>query len=237
MTEKRDGFRRAPGSKDLDGPASGPGAPGGVPGLLSESGRLEAFSDGVLAIAITLLALNLKVPDGAPGAVGRQLLDQWPAYIAYLASFVYVGVIWVNHHALFTRVRTVDGGVLWRNLVLLLPVSILPFPTATLAYVMQHGTGGDQRVTILLYGLVAAAMGATWLLMFVYLDRRHDLLRSDVPAGFFREERQRAVLGILSPIVAIAIGVIVPVVALVVFLFLPLFYAATTEGWTPRRRR
>lgn len=205
-------------------------------GLLSGSGRVEAFSDGVLAIALTLLALDLKVPASAPGTVVGQLLAQWPSYVAYLASFIYVGVIWVNHHALFSRIAKVDSGVLWRNLILLLPASILPFPTATLAYLMQHGTRGDQRAALALYGLVAAAMGATWLLMFSYLDRRRDLLHGDVPAGFFRDERRRAALGILSPVVAIAIGVVLPGVALLVFLLLPLFYALTTEGWSPRRR-
>ncbi len=211
------------------------GATDGAPGLLSGSGRVEAFSDGVLAIALTLLALDLKVPAGTPGTVVGQLLAQWPSYVAYLASFVYVGVIWVSHHALFARISKVDSGLLWRNLVLLLPASILPFPTATLAYVMQHGTLGDQRAALALYGLVAAAMGATWLLMFSYLDRRRGLLRGDVPAGFFREERRRAVLGILSPVVAVAIGLALPGAALVVFLLLPIFYAVTTEGWTPRR--
>ncbi len=215
----------------------GLGAVGGRPSLLFESGRVEAFSDGVLAIAITLLALDLKVPEGTPGTVVRQLLTQWPAYVAYLASFVYVGVIWVNHHALFARVGKVNGGVLWRNLILLLPASILPFPTATLAYAMQHGTLADQRAALTLYGLVAAAMGATWLLMFFYLDRHRELLRGDVPAGFFREERRRAALGILSPVIAIAIGVPLPGAALIVFLLVPIFYVVNAEGWTPRRQR
>ena len=98
-------------------------------GRLSESGRVEAFSDGVLAIALTLLALDLRVPASQPGDFGRELLKQWPSYIAYLASFVYIGVIWANHHALFTRIDRVDRGLLARNLALLLPASVLPFPT------------------------------------------------------------------------------------------------------------
>ncbi|GAC1385692.1 MAG: hypothetical protein NVSMB42_05380 [Herpetosiphon sp.] len=204
-------------------------------GLISESGRVEAFSDGVLAIAITLLALDLKVPESKPGAIGTHLLTQWPSYVAYLASFFYIGVIWVNHHALFSRIRKVNSGLLWRNLALLLPVSILPFPTATIASVMQHGTRGDQQIAIVLYGVFAATMGATWLLIFSYLDQHPELLDRDVPAGFFRKERRRAVPGILSPVVAMAIGVALPSAALVVFLLLPIFYAATTEGWSSRR--
>lgn len=205
-------------------------------GPRSASGRVEAFSDGVLAIAITLLVLDLKVPEGEPGTVIRHLLDQWTSYVAYLASFLYVGVIWVNHHALFNRIRRVDSGVLWRNLALLLAASVLPFPTATLAYAMQHGTHGDQLAALALYALVAAAMGLTWLLMFSYLDRHPDLVHSDVAAGFFREERRRAALGILGPVVAVAIGVVAPAIALLALVVLPVFYALTTEGWTPRGR-
>lgn len=203
--------------------------------LLSESGRLEAFSDGVLAIAITLLVLDLKIPEGEAGTVAHHLLDQWPSCLAYLASFIYVRVVWVNHHALFARISRVNSGMLWRNLALLLAVSVLPFPTATLAYAMQHGTHDDKFAAIVLYALVAAAMGLTWLIMFAYLDRHHELLRGDVPLRFFREERRRAVLGILSPMVAIAIGIVAPAVALFAFLLLPIFYGLTTEGWTPRR--
>jgi len=207
----------------------------GGSGLLSERGRVEAFSDGVLAIAITLLVLDLKIPEGAPGTVAQHLLDQWPAYVAYLASFIYVGVIWVNHHALFARISRVNSGVLWRNLALLLPVSVLPFPTATLAYAMQRGTLGDQRAALILYGAVAIAMALSWLVMFSYLDRRPDLLGDDVPPGFFRAERRRAAPGILSPVVAVVIGVVAPGVALIAFLLLPIFYGLTTEGWSPRQ--
>jgi uncharacterized membrane protein len=214
----------------LDMPISGTG-------LLAESSRVEAFSDGVLAIAITLLVLDLKIPDGAPGTVGHRLIEQWAAYLAYLASFIYIGVIWVNHHVLFTRIRRVNSGVLWRNLALLLAVSILPFPTATLAYAMQYGTHTDQFVALALYGGIGAAMALTWLIMFSFLDQHRDLLHDHVAPGFFREERRRAVLGIVSPVIAVAIGLVLPALGLVVFLLLPVFYGLTTEGWTSQRRR
>lgn len=209
-------------------------ASGGV--TLSASTRAEAFSDGVLAIAITLLVLDLKVPEGEPGTVVSHLLEQWASYLAYLASFFFVGVVWVSHHALFARIRRVDHGVLWRNLLLLLTVSVLPFPTATLAYAMQHGTHGDQIAALALYGLVAVAMALTWLIMFTHLDRHHELLRDDMPTGFFREERRRAALGILSPVIAVAIGIVAPAASLVAFVLLPVFYGLTADGLTPRRR-
>ncbi len=128
-------------------------------GLIAASGRVEAFSDGVIAIAITLLVLNLKVPDGEPGTIVQHLLDQWTSYVAYLASFIFIGIVWVSHHALFTRIARVDSGLLWRNLILLLAASVFPFPTATLAYAMQHGSPGDQFAALALYGLVSAVIG------------------------------------------------------------------------------
>ena len=91
-------------------------------GRLSASTRVEAFSDGVLAIAITLLVLNLHAPSQSAGTLS-ELASQWPAYLAYLASFAYIGVIWVNHHQLFTRIAAVDLGLLWRNLALLLAIT------------------------------------------------------------------------------------------------------------------
>src|SRR5207247_427782 len=93
------------------------------PRRLSESNRVEAFSDGVFSIAITLLVLELAVP-AVSGRVGADLLDEWVSYVAYLAAFVTIGVLWMGHHTLFTRIRAVDAGLLWRNLVLLLTVSV-----------------------------------------------------------------------------------------------------------------
>jgi uncharacterized membrane protein len=147
--------------------------------MLAESGRVEAFSDGVLAIAITLLVLDLHMGDH-PGHVGHDLLTQWPTYLAYVASFIYIGVVWVNHHSLFTRIARVDAGLLWCNMALLLAASVLPFPTAELAFAMQHGTHGDKISALLLYAEVSAAMAATWLAMFVYLHRHPGLLRPGV---------------------------------------------------------
>jgi uncharacterized membrane protein len=89
-------------------PGAEDGTGGVPPGRLSDSARVEAFSDGVIAIAITLLVLDLRTPvPGTDQAWPSQLLHQWPGYLAYLASFGYIGVIWVNHHQLFTRIAAV----------------------------------------------------------------------------------------------------------------------------------
>jgi uncharacterized membrane protein len=98
-----------------------------------ETARLEAFSDGVFAIAITLLVLDLKIPHDAAESLNAQLLAQWPAYLAYFTSFATIGIMWINHHRLFLLIRRVDHRLLLLNLFLLLGVSIVPFPTQLVA--------------------------------------------------------------------------------------------------------
>jgi uncharacterized membrane protein len=215
----------------------GPAAAGADAGRrLAESARVEAFSDGVLAIVITLLVLDLRAPEER-GAMLHQLLVQWPVYVAYLASFAYVGVIWVNHHQLFTRISSVDTGLLWRNLALLLTTSVLPFPTAVLGSAFQHGDHRDQIVGLVFYALVSATMASTWLLLFHYLARNERLLAEHTPASFFAAERQRALIGVGFYLLAAAVALWQPVAGLVVAAVLPVFYGATSEGLSPASLR
>ena len=105
----------------------------------SETTRTEAFSDGVFAIAITLLILEVKVPRHMPeGKLWEALVEQWPSYLAFLTSFFTIGVMWINHHRLFTLIRKCDDALLFINLMLLLGVTWVPFPTALLAEYVGH---------------------------------------------------------------------------------------------------
>ena len=108
-----------------------------------ETARIEAFSDGVFAIAITLLVLDLKVPRGM--AEGRDLLaalvGQWPAYLAFVTSFATIGIMWINHHRMFTLIGRTDDGLLVLNGLLLLGVTFVPFPTGVLAEYTPRAAG------------------------------------------------------------------------------------------------
>ncbi|MBU5636871.1 DUF1211 domain-containing protein [Geomonas sp. Red69] len=108
----------------------------------NETGRIEAFSDGVFAIAITLLVLTIKVPTpselGAGHSLGSALLALWPHYLAFVTSFVTVLAKWVNHHRIFTFVRTSDHTFLYLNGLVLMLVTFLPFPTALVAEYLLH---------------------------------------------------------------------------------------------------
>jgi uncharacterized membrane protein len=124
-----------------------------------DRGRLEAFSDGVFAVAITLLALNLAVkgPGHGNGTLAYQLGHQWAAYTAYLISFFTVGIIWVNHHVLLSNVLVVTRLLLFLNLVLLLFVVLIPVATGTVGDYLSGG-GFDAKVAVAVYGIVLTGM-------------------------------------------------------------------------------
>ena len=127
--------------------------------------RLEAFSDGVFAVAITLLALNLAVPGPGHGALLSLLGSHWPAFVAYVISFFTIGIIWVNHHALVRNIAVVDRTLLFLNLLLLLFVVAIPFATATMA---DYLTGGGQNahVATALFAAVFEGMSLGFTLIF-----------------------------------------------------------------------
>ncbi|GAC1375898.1 MAG: TMEM175 family protein [Actinomycetota bacterium] len=142
----------------------------------SDSGRLEAFSDGVLAVAITLLALNLAVEGPGHGPLGHQLVDRWPVMAAYLVSFFTVGIIWVNHHALFKNLTQVDRTLLFLNLLLLFFVVVIPFATSTMASYLRSG-GADAHLAAALYGVVLEGMSLSFGAIFLWSIRQGHLPR------------------------------------------------------------
>src|SRR5438128_9484237 len=119
------------------------------------SARLEAFSDGVFAVAITLLALDLAVDGPGHGSLAHQLADHWPSFVAYVVSFFVIGITWVNHHALVDSFRKVDRSLMFLNLVLLMFVVAIPFATSTMSTYLRNG-GNDAHVAAALYGSLCA---------------------------------------------------------------------------------
>ena len=116
-----------------------------------ETGRTEAFSDGVFAIAITLLVLDISVPESAFDDLWRGIGHQWPAYLGFVTSFLTIGGIWLGHHAIFRRLRSANNAVMRINLLLLMAVSFLPFPTRLMAEAIRNDSA--ERAAVVFYGI------------------------------------------------------------------------------------
>lgn len=135
-----------------------------------DTARLEAFSDGVFAIAITLLILEIHVPESDGGqSLWRSLADLWPSYIGYAVSFLVIGIMWLNHHNMFRFVRCVDHIVLTLNLLLLFGIAFIPFPTAVLA---AHIDKPGESTAVVFYAAAFVACATFFNLLWRYPTRR-----------------------------------------------------------------
>jgi uncharacterized membrane protein len=187
--------------------------------------RIEAFSDAVIAVAITLLALDLRVPDPAsPGSLAHHLGQQWPNYAAYVVSFLTIGIIWINHHAMLQRLVSVDHAILVLNLLLLLTIGVLPFSTALMAEYLnaEHG----QNLAAVVYGGSFLLMSVAFFAMQRHLlltkqDRLQDRLTPELRQAVLR----RNAIGLLPYTVATVGGILSPFLTLAVCAGVALFYA------------
>src|SRR5215208_4150476 len=184
--------------------------------------RAEAFSDGVFAIAATLLVLELKVPHVEPGGLADALLQRWPSYATYVVSFLTIGIIWVNHHAVMDRINYVNRPLLFLNLVFLMAVAAIPFPTALLADYLQ--AGHDERLASAVYGVTMSLMGIAFGLIWAYAVFSEDLLHESVDSH--RARRSLLIFAAGNPLYLLAIGVslLSAELGLAIYALLALFY-------------
>jgi uncharacterized membrane protein len=187
--------------------------------------RLEAFSDAVIAVAITLLVLGITVPHPGTGqSLGDELAAKWPEYAAYVTSFLTIGIIWINHHAMISRLARADHAILILNLLLLMSIGILPFATELMATYLRESQGQT---------LAAAIYSGSFLLMAVLfgLLNRHILLvkshmlTEQLPLGRRRQILGRALTGLVPYALATALAVVSPYVTLGVCAAVAVFYA------------
>jgi len=157
-----------------------------------ETARLEAFSDGVFAIAITLLVLELKVPSGD---LWQGLLREWPSFLSFTLSFLTILIMWTNHHANLAHVVQADGRLLFSNGFLLFWVTFLPFPTAVLG---QHLMDGDARMAAMLYSGTFVAINLSWIAFWRSIVRDRARLAPTLPEQEVRGVNQALGIGILA---------------------------------------
>ena len=138
-----------------------------------ETSRAEAFSDGVFAIAITLLILNVTVHRSGR-TLGHDLLRLWPSYLAYAISFLTIGIMWVNHHTIFRHVERVDRVFLLLNLLLLMCIAFVPFPTGVAARFARSDE--NRQAAALLYGITLTTTAVFFNSLWLYASRRGRLL-------------------------------------------------------------
>jgi uncharacterized membrane protein len=184
--------------------------------------RLEAFSDGVFAVAITLLIFNVQVPKVADAEVGSALLAQWPTYASYVVSFLTIGIIWVNHHGLFDRVRRIDRRLLFLNLSLLMVVAFLPFPTALLGqYVLSNQA---SSIAAVLYGLTMILMSLAFIGTWAYVSFGEGFLATPVDPRAARARLPWFGLGLLGYVIASATALVSARLSLVLYGIIAVYY-------------
>ena len=203
-----------------------------------QTGRLEAFSAGVFAIAVTLLVLDITVSAHAGQHLLRSVADLWPSYLAYVVSFATIGAAWLGHNAITEYLERTDAAFVRLNLMLLLVVSFLPFPTRLLADYI--GQDSPERVAVTFYGI--SLLLATTLLMVLwrYAVRAH-LVRPDAADEEIQLLTERLTPGLAGYLVLIISGLFLPILAVIGYLAIALYYIIPSRrlsaGFLPRRRK
>ena len=203
---------------------------------LSETARLETFADGVIAIAITLLILEIEVPEAGTGeSLAHALGRQWPSYAAYVVSFLTIGIIWINHHHLFGLIERANNTFLVLNVVFLMAIAALPWPTALVA---EHLQNADNRATAtLVYGGTMVAIAIMFNVVWRYASSGGRLL----PEGVDQNELERTNRAYLAGPIVYGLATLLALanawVSLAIYAGLALFYTLPTSGPNPGRLR
>jgi uncharacterized membrane protein len=201
----------------------------------SQTARLEAFSDGVFAIAVTLLILEIHVPAREHAeTLGHELLRIWPSYLGYLTSFLTIGVMWINHHYVFELIARVDRTMLLLNTLLLMLIAFVPFPTAVLAQFIE--TGGARSAAVL-YGATLTLTAMTYFAWWRYASAGRRLIGDEVPDEVVDDITRAYVPGTLLYAGAALLAFLQPWVSAAAYLAIAVFYALPLAQWRARLAR
>jgi len=188
--------------------------------------RIEALSDGVFAIAITLLVLEIHVPTDGNLVVG--LIRLWPSFLAYTISVLLIGLIWANHHSMFVHFKKVDRHLQFLNVLLLANIAFLPFPTSVLAQTISNN--GDIRTATFFYGFSVFIGGIFFNLIWQYAIRqRSSLVNPGLPMDYMQKTGRRFLFGIITYPAMALLGLAAPYLAIVGYLVLIVYF------WLPPR--
>lgn len=201
---------------------------------VNETARLEAFSDGVFAIAITLLILQIRVPQNPPsgGSLAHALVVLWPSYAAYAISFITIGIMWINHHRLFTLIVKPDHRLLVLNTLLLLMVSFIPFPTAVLA---EHLGNAGGRTAAQFYSGTFVFIAATFNVLWRHASVGWRLLDENSDRRLIAAQTRQYRFGPLLYVVAFLAAFVHPFLSVAINLALALFFALPPKKVIPAK--
>jgi TMEM175 potassium channel family protein len=177
--------------------------------------RTEAFTDGVLAIVITLLVLELSVSAGSENDLLQAIFDQWPSYLAYFTSFFTVGAFWLRHHTITNAMAAVDGGFIRLNLLAIFFLSFLPFPTKLVAEFLE--TEDATRVAVVFYGILLLLAAVSFRLLWLHVARNRELLEPETTDERVRELSEALTPSMVGYVVAILVGLVLPHLAVALY--------------------
>ena len=205
---------------------------GGSAGRDNDTGRIEAFSDGVFAIAITLLIIEIGVPhleDEPPGTTLPQaLVGLWPSYLGYLISFLQIGVIWANHHNRFRFIERSDHGLLFLNILFLMCVAFIPFPTALLAEYLER-TASERETAGVIYAGTLAVTAVFFTLLWLYAAANRLVDRSLDPS-LVRAMTRRYLLGTVAYLLVFVLAYVNVAASLILLVILALLFVLPEPG-------
>ncbi|MBM0255581.1 TMEM175 family protein [Micromonospora sp. 4G55] len=211
--------------------------------------RVVAFSDAVIAIAVTLLVLEIRPPQDSRHLF-HGLVALWPSYLAYLVTFMLIGQVWANHHVMFDQIRTADRTVLFLNTVLLMDIAFLPFAASVLAQAFREGEG--QRVAVVLHGIVFEVAAILFNAIWEYARRHRRLLVTAIDSAGVKAISRRFRLALTWIATGTLLGALLPALGVaVIAAFIPFYWlpirgeiarAGPPRGWrsgplTARLRR
>ena len=204
-----------------------------------QTGRLESFSDGVFAVAITLLVFNLQVPHLPAGAIsvsllGRELLKQWPSYLTFITSFATILIMWASHHGIFKLIYKTDTPFLFANGLLLLLVTVVPFPTSLVA---QYLSTPAAALACAVYAGIFVVINVAYNLLWWAATRQRRLLHPAVTPRQVKRLTRHILLGLPVYLLATLLAFWNPYVSLGLCSCLWIFWAFTFYEGSPSRRR
>lgn len=181
--------------------------------------RIEAFTDGVFAVAITLLILEVKVPFGfKEGELWSALVPLWPKLLAYAVSFGIIGIFWVGHHIMFHYIKRSDRILLWLNTLLLMFISAIPFAAGLI------GEHRHEHIAVAGYGLLLTFVGLTFYALWRYASRGHRLIRPDMPADLVSLGTRVVLIAPITYAIATVLALYYPSISQIIYILVPLVY-------------